>query len=557
MAQSIESSSSPVPDREHGGLSEAAAWNAAWFATTTFAALAWPPTARGSAPTWALAAASLGAAASLILRARSWPGRNHVLLLIWTIGITGAVLLYGGLTGPLAALVPAPLAAAIVLGRRRTVAAGAAFTVVVVGVAGLAAAAGGASVEPRPWLAIFAVLLIVAAVASALVLQSRRAAASEAAAAAAERRSRALLAGQGLLIVDLDLGGHVRETFGQSSEPFACGVPRGEFADLAAEPEVLKDALERARTEHRVEIMFAPAGAEDRCLAALVSAQEDGFIAVVRDVSQERSRQVLLEQSASEAFALADNKSRFLANMSHELRTPLNAVIGFSDIMRSQMFGPLAPKYTEYAELIHESGGHLLDLINDVLDLSKIEAERYEPALETFDAREAVSAALRLTRVQAETSQVRLRGALGLDPIRVNADRRAIKQIVINLVSNALKFTPAGGSVTVGLRAADGGLELVVGDTGIGISSEDLARLGNPYEQAGGPALNAMGWGLGLSLVRALCELHGGSMSIQSTLGEGTVVAVRLPVLSPEAAREADPPKSPPGDNVIAFNPGR
>jgi len=253
--------------------------------------------------------------------------------------------------------------------------------------------------------------------------------------------------------------------------------------------------------------------------------------------------------------------------MSHELRTPLNAIIGFSDIMRSALFGPLAERYAEYAGLIHESGGHLLDLINDVLDMSKIEADRFTLSLEPFDAREAVSSALRLTRVQADTAKISLRGALPPQPLNVNADRRALKQIVLNLVSNALKFTPAGGQVNVLAREFGGRLEIIVADTGVGIAPDDLERLGRPYEQAGGADQRAQGTGLGLSLVRAFAELHGGVMTIKSILGEGTAVSVKLPVMDLEAeGAPPPPPSSPPpmaaplvahGDNVIAFTPHR
>jgi len=217
--------------------------------------------------------------------------------------------------------------------------------------------------------------------------------------------------------------------------------------------------------------------------------------------------------------------------MSHELRTPLNAIMGFSDIMRTRLFGDLPPRYSDYPELIHESGRHLLDLINDVLDMSKIEADRYELAREEFDAREPVSAALRILQIQAHESSVQLRGVLPSAELDVNADRRAIKQIVLNLVANALKFTPALGSVTVTLHAADNAMELVVADTGVGIAPEDLIRLGRPFEQAGDAISRTGGTGLGLSLVKAFAKLHGGDMTIESRLGEGTAVTVRLPVL--------------------------
>ncbi len=221
------------------------------------------------------------------------------------------------------------------------------------------------------------------------------------------------------------------------------------------------------------------------------------------------------------------------------------------------MFGPLSDRYAEYAGLVHESGGHLLDLINDVLDMSKIEAQRFDLAREQFDARDALSAALRLTRVQADTAGVHLRGSLPTTPLEVDADRRAIKQIVLNLVSNALKFTPKGGLVSVTARAQGQDLEIVVSDSGVGIATEDLARLGRPYEQAGGSEQRAMGTGLGLSLVRAFAELHGGGMSIESALGEGTAVTVRLPVMldvEPEAATQVEAAL---GGNVVAFKPQR
>ncbi|MFY8210123.1 MAG: cell cycle sensor histidine kinase DivJ, partial [Caulobacter sp.] len=301
------------------------------------------------------------------------------------------------------------------------------------------------------------------------------------------------------------------------------------------------------------------------------------LVGVLRDITVERHREHALDQARIDAEALAAGRARFLANMSHELRTPLNAIMGFSDIMRARMFGPLSDRYAEYAELIHESGGHLLDLINDVLDMSKIEAERFELQRGVFDAREAVQAAMRLLRVQSDTAGVQLRGVLPPGELEVDADRRALKQIVLNLVSNALKFTPRGGQVTVTAHGYDGVLEIVVADTGVGISPEDLERLGRPYEQAGGAEQRARGTGLGLSLVRAFAQLHGGEMVIESRLGAGTTVSVRLPVLlapmvaatptpTPPAAPEApsapepaptveEPPAASLGDNVIAFAP--
>ncbi len=190
--------------------------------------------------------------------------------------------------------------------------------------------------------------------------------------------------------------------------------------------------------------------------------------------------------------------------------------------------------------------------------MSKIEAARYELRLERLDAREPVQAALRLMRLQADEVGIQLRGALPSQPLEADADGRALKQIALNLISNALKFTPRGGLVTVTLRASAGMLDLSVADSGVGISATDLQRLGRPFEQAGDVSQQVKGTGLGLSLVRAFAELHGGEMNIESQLGEGTAVTVRLPVLVVEP--EEAPTKSAAlaeGAQVIAFPPQR
>ena len=272
-----------------------------------------------------------------------------------------------------------------------------------------------------------------------------------------------------------------------------------------------------------------------------VSAYEEKLAALTAQVAALETARAAFEARSAKSEETLKARSRFLANMSHELRTPLNAILGFSEVMKTKMFGDLAPKYVEYAELIHESGRHLMDLINDVLDMSKIEAARFTLNLDTFDARDAVNAALRLMRVQAEEAGVNLRGVLPNQPVLVHADRRALKQITLNLVSNALKFTPRGGHVTVNAVALEGLFELAVADTGVGIAPEDVKRLGRPFEQAGDMADQARGTGLGLSLVKAFAELHGGDMSIESQLGEGTAVLVRMPVLAPaEPAAHAE-----------------
>lgn len=283
-------------------------------------------------------------------------------------------------------------------------------------------------------------------------------------------------------------------------------------------------AIGAALLQRQGEIVRASAGRE---------AAERKLIEALQQKEVERLRLSDLEQALESAQAQNQGKSRFLANMSHELRTPLNAIMGFSDIMRQRLFGPVADRYAEYAELIHESGSHLLELINDVLDMSKIEAERFELAKESFDAREAISAVLRLMRGQADRAGVNLRAVLPRQPLEADADRRAVKQIAINLIANALKFTPRGGAVTVSLSGEGKMLELSVSDTGVGIAADDLERLGRPFEQAGDAGQRKAGAGLGLSLVRAFARLHGGDMMLESVVGSGTTVTVRIPVLIP------------------------
>lgn len=330
-------------------------------------------------------------------------------------------------------------------------------------------------------------------------------------------------------------------------------------AAAQADQSALQAAIQAATREGQGRAGFHPRHAPQAYGVVDLRRLADGRLcAILRDASLEHFNEVRLETARIEADEMNAGKSRFLANMSHELRTPLNAIMGFSDIMRTQMFGPLTGKYAEYVGLIHESGRHLLDLINDVLDMSKIQAQRYELTREIFDIREPVSAALRLLRVQADEAGVKLRGSLPTGLIEANADRRALKQIVINLVSNAIKFTPAGGQITVNLQAYGDLLDLSVIDNGIGISAEDLSRLGRPFEQVGDTTRQIGGTGLGLSLVRAFAELHGGEMIIESRLGEGTTVTVRLPVLNVAPLIPAEPEKANEvRANVVAFPGGR
>jgi two-component system cell cycle sensor histidine kinase PleC len=223
-------------------------------------------------------------------------------------------------------------------------------------------------------------------------------------------------------------------------------------------------------------------------------------------------------------------KSRFLANMSHELRTPLNAIIGFSEIMGSGMFGQLgSEKYQEYCRDILTSGQYLLDVINDILDMSKIEAGRVKLDLEPLDLARTVGESLRVVSGRAEHKHLTLRAQTEAD-MHIIADRRAMKQIAVNLLSNAVKFTPDGGTVTVRTRRLENSVMLMIADTGIGIAPQSLARLGRPFEQVESQLSKTYhGSGLGLAIAKSLAKLHGGSMRLRSRLGVGTVVMVTLP----------------------------
>ncbi|HEY7607697.1 MAG TPA: ATP-binding protein [Alphaproteobacteria bacterium] len=257
---------------------------------------------------------------------------------------------------------------------------------------------------------------------------------------------------------------------------------------------------------------------------------------------ERRNRQ--LSEANIAAHAAVEAKSRFLANMSHEFRTPLNAIIGFAEALKSGLFGTLNARQTEYAGHIHSSGGHLLALINDVLDISRLDLDAYVLHPERLDLGAAIAGSVRTLSVAAEQKGVDVAADVPAGLPTIVADERALKQVLLNLLSNAVKFTPRGGTVSIAAAARrDGAVALTVSDTGVGIAPADLARLFQPFQQADNTRRhNTEGTGLGLVISRRLMEKHGGTLHLESELGKGTRAVAVFPaerVAAPAAGASA------------------
>ena len=325
----------------------------------------------------------------------------------------------------------------------------------------------------------------------------------------------------------------------------------GQLAEIQ-EPIQVPDMLE-APAESRVRGALARAGY--RALLAVPLVWEDhllGGLTVIRKTTGEFAPEVIdllrtfatqsalaiqnarlfleIEAKSRELEAASRHKSEFLANMSHELRTPLNAILGFSEVLAQGMFGEVNEKQTEYLHDILESGRHLLSLINDILDLSKIEAGRMELELTDFDLPQAIQNALTLVRERALRREITLHHVIDDRVASIRADGRKVKQVLLNLLSNAIKFTPEGGRIEVRAAPADGAVEVSVADTGIGIAPEDQAAVFEEFRQVGTADKKAEGTGLGLTLSRKFIELHGGKIWVHSEVGHGSTFTFTLPV---------------------------
>jgi cell cycle sensor histidine kinase DivJ len=310
----------------------------------------------------------------------------------------------------------------------------------------------------------------------------------------------------------------------------------------------LRDGKPSRKAEVRIRLPHAGHGVpNDNYRHFVVELSRDpgsvqAFLAILRDNEEVAELRAALATAVDANNGTDIAKGRFLAAVSHELRTPLNAIIGFSDMLLHEMFGGFGdPRQKEYVGLVRDSGQHLLEVVNSILDVSKIEAGSYPTNPEPFRFREAVEMCNSMMSLQAKEKKIRLHADVSAETGEIHADKRAVQQMLINLVSNAVKFTPDGGRVTIGAKRIGSRLHFWVSDTGIGIAEDDLSTIGKPFTQVQNDYTRRYeGAGLGLSLVKGLVALHDGTMSIESAVGEGTVVTISLPVDGPAGEMRGD-----------------
>ncbi len=521
-----------------GALSAHFAWaGAACVGVAVDAAVSGPALAHAGL----LAAALLGPllAACIAGRLRR-PQMRGLLLFVWA-AAAASVLALGG---PIfAAWAFAPLAAALAIGPRDALweGAGLALAAFAAGLGGWALGGTGAA-GAAIWAAALTTAGMGVFVAFAAAAALRRAETEARAATSREERAHALLEASPVVFLRVGFDAKIQDAAGPARALLRVAersLP-GSSVTVVADADC-REALERAvsrslRFGDTGELTITAAGRPVR-----VTVTPNGGYGVVVTAREDDDLERLAKAHAERDAVMArmEARSRFFAGMSHELRTPLNAILGFSETIRGRMFGPISAKYGEYVDIIHESAMHLLELINSILDLSKMDAGRYEIYSERLDAVEIAQAAARLTASLAEKKSIDLRVESSADSVPVLADGKALKQILLNLISNAVKFTPEKGDVIVAVRAESGALVLEVADTGCGMSADEVAAIGQPYMQGEGGKLTSQGTGLGLAIVRGFAELHGGGVEVESAPDQGTTMRVRLPVLAgPDAGGE-------------------
>lgn len=484
-------------------------------------------------------------------------------LSLFIVALAGAT---GGMSSPLLLwLAAVPVEAALFGSRDFMLRAG------WIAVAALFAAIGlqwlGLFAEPRPWTGDAVPLLAMSALAQALVVTAvllRRRHVEEREQRIADARSQLLLDHVGDLVTWHDASGAV--VFANAAARALAGADprellgRGLFerVHIADRPLFLKALSDAAHGEEGVtacfRTLFVPREGTGEArlpvslwlemqacrVAGAAAADGAAVVCVMRDVTQRRAVEEIRERGHAEALRANDIKGQFLATVSHELRTPLNAIIGFSEMLSAEDNGWLdAQKRLEYARIIHASGHHLLDVVNTLLDISKIESGAMTIEREPLDLAAMAQDCCALMALRAETGDIALERVVGPGLPAMEGDRRALKQVVLNLLSNAIKFTPAGGRVTIAVVRDGDTIDLSVSDTGIGIAAADLPRLGDPFFQAKGAYDRPHeGTGLGLSVVRGLVGLHGGRLTVESAPGIGTRVSVRLPAAGADSVEQ-------------------
>lgn len=494
-------------------------------------------------------------------------GRYETAHLFSAAALTGIVALVAALSGGTSsfvviwfALVPAE---AVLSGSRRVVAAAGAMVVGAVTVIGLA---GTWNLLPDPRISplgaeLAAFVSVTSAVIYGLGLALSAAIVSrtgEEVQSVSERRYRLLAEHMSDLITRHGRSGAV--TFASPASDRVAGVPpfalhgqglfeRVHIADRPAYLNALSLASARGTAtsaEFRLRRVRAETNeptfvwVEMRCHPLGGASTEDHqVVSVLRDVSERKSHEAAVDSARTEADRANEARGRFLANVSHELRTPLNAINGFSEmLMHEEAMRLDQARRKEYATLIRDSGEHLLNLVNSILDMSKIESGNFEITAEPFDLPQLMSQCIQMMQLKADEGGIRLVADLVDNLPEVIGDKRSYRQIVLNLLSNAIKFTKSGGRVQASLRRDGSWLSLSVADTGIGIAAADLPRLGSPFFQARSTYDRQYeGTGLGLSVVKGLAELHGGSLEVASVVGQGTRVTLRMPMDCEAAAR--------------------